>query len=70
MYVCKYVIATLHQPKLLIPGDTLEKPRALISGMEVHSLLAKHHDAAKDTGRYSYLKRNSTVYVALAILAW
>ena len=38
--------------------------------MEGHNLLPKHHDAAKDTGQYSYLKSSSTEYVALAILAW
>lgn len=65
-----YVIATLRQPKLLVPGDTLEHPRALISGLDGHSLLAKHHDAAKDTGHYSYLRSNSAMYVALAVSAW
>ena len=68
--VCMYAIATLRQPKLLLLGDTLEQPLALISGMEGHNLLAKHHGAAKDTDQYNYLKSNSTVYVALAMLPW
>jgi hypothetical protein len=66
MYVHMYVCHSHASPNEAAPS--WRYTRALISGLEGHNLLAKQHEAAKDTGQYNYLKSNSTVYVALAML--